>query len=433
MSPRDRTALLLLAMLAAGGGGSVTPAVAQRVSSSLTLEGSTLAVTPREVAALTAFGRTIGSQRTAEQDRALAEARRVAQSRDARYALAIYQLELGKVRGDDAMRVEALDQLIGHKLTPPAKLAGYINVRAGIAYRLGDFATAGALWTRLLEMKPNDPDTLGNLAQARQAQKDPAGAADLLGRAIAARTAAGVSASEILYRQQMSVANEARLVAPGIAAALALVRSYPTQANWRDALVVYRQLAAPKDMFEIDLLRLMRAAGALLRANEYQRMAQLLTRAGAAVEARAVLQEGVSRKLLNAGEYPARDIIAEADRAIPKDSARLQALQRQGGAPPGGSPLATADALLGMGRYAEAAPLYRAAFGKPGVNAAEANVRLGMALFLAGRRAEAEAAFRVAAGGGAATADPAGYADLAQFWLARLAQTQDSGATALRR
>lgn len=51
-------------------------------------------------------------------------------------------------------------------------------------------------------------------------------------------------------------------------------------------------------------------------------------------------------------------------------------------------------------------------------------VRLGVSLLLAGQRAEAEAAFRSAAG------DPAGggYADLAHFWLAWLAEEQPAPA-----
>ena len=71
------------------------------------------------------------------------------------------------------------------------------------------------------------------------------------------------------------------------------------------------------------------------------------------------------------------------------------------------------DAHFGAGQYAEAAELYRAALQKGGEDANLVNSRLGAALALAGRRAEAEAAFRLVTGP---------RADLAGFWLAWLSR-----------
>ena len=102
----------------------------------------------------------------------------------------------------------------------------------------------------------------------------------------------------------------------------ALVAAYPTPANWRDALVAYRQLAAPQEAAEIDLLRLMRTAGALIRPAEYQRLAQLLLHAGFAAEGRAVLDEGIARGVVNRSEPPTPAISAEIDRAIARQPAR---------------------------------------------------------------------------------------------------------------
>ena len=135
---------------------------------------------------------------------------------------------------------------------------------------------------------------------------------------------------------------------------------------------------------EIDLLRLMRAAGALARTDEYLRMAQLLRQAGQAAEARKVLAEGRARGLVDPGGSPAREIIAEVERALPRERAGLDL------APP-------ADSLVGAGRYPEAEARYRAALAAGEGDPGEINTRLGMALVLAGRRAEAEAAFRSAA------------------------------------
>jgi tetratricopeptide (TPR) repeat protein len=420
----------LLAAFATGAIGAIAqPAHAQRDAINvLELDGAPVSLPSRETERLSVLGTAVRGGRRGIQDAALAAARTAVTSTAGRQILARYELELGRQWGDNALRARALDELIVNPLTPRLRLPGHLSVRGDIAYQLGDLETAGRLWTQLLEINPNDADILSNLAQVRQAQNDATGAAALLERAIAARAASAQPVSEIWYRQRMSVAYQGRLVRPTIAAAQSLVSTYPTARNWRDALVVYRQLVAPQDSFEIDLLRLMRAVGAFARASEYQRLAQLLTRAGAAAEAKAVLDDGLARGHLNAGESPTREIIAEVERAIPRDRSRLETMRAQ--APAGD--LGLADSLAGGGRHAEAIALYRAALQRPGVNAAEVNIRLGMELLFAGERAQAEAAFRQAATDAAAAAQPGRYADLAQFWLAWLAQPPASATVAPR-
>ena len=376
--PRLVAATIFLASFA----GSVGDAQGQ-TSTVMEINGSRLAVSAQEMKALSNLGQLVRSTKTGAQDRALAEARRIASSRDARHALATYELEIGKRRGDEAMQTQALDVLIASDRTGHDRLPGYLAVRGQIAYRAGDFDTAGKLWARSVELTPSDPTMIANLAQVRLAQHDATGAMDLLARAIAARNLLGQAAPETWYRQQLSIAQQAHLVEPGIVAARAFVRAHPTPENWRAALSVYRQLTVPEGALEIDFLRLMRHMGALAQADEYQRMAQLLNQSGEPGEAKAVLDEGIKRGLLDATTSPTREIVAEVDRAVAK--AQMVSGARR-------------DQPTGAG----------------------AQVRLGRSQLLAGQPAEAEVAFRSAAG------DPAGgrYADLAFFWLASLAQGQ---------
>lgn len=373
-----RVCVVFVAVLLMGVGLADAAHAQDKVSTVMEIGGSKLAVSPQEMRALSALGNLARGAPSGRQDRALADARRIANSRDARFALALYELEIGNRRGDDAMRAGALDVLIASPLTRPERLAGHLAVRGQIAFRAGDLDMAGRLWGRLAALTPTDPDALANLAQVRLAQKDAPGAMDLLDRAIAAREAMGQTADENWYLQRLSIAQQGQLVGPGTAAARALIDSHPSPDNWRIALVVYRQLVVAEGALEIDLFRLTRHVGALTQAAEYQRMAQLLNQAGEPREARAVLGEGVQRGLLDAAVSPTREIIAEVDRAMAK--------ARPDAAPPD----------------------------LP--NAAGAQVRLGMIRLNAGQRAEAEAAFRAAAD------HPAGgrYADLGFFWLAWL-------------
>jgi hypothetical protein len=365
-----------------------------------------LFLSPPEYAALSKLRLAVSGPRAA-QERALDEARRAAQSPDARHVLALYELEIGRQRGDDAMRARALDVLIASDLTARDRLPAYLMSRGGIDWNAGDAATAGRYWSRYAALKPEDPDGLANLAQVREAEKDLSGAQALLDKAIAARRAAGQAVPERWYRQRLSLAFNGRLAAPAVAAARDLIRAYPTADNWRHALVVYRQVAQPTDEAEIDLLRLTRFAGAMTQSAEYQRFAQLLEHSGRAAEAKAVLAEGLARVGLSAAESPTRDILAEIDRAAPKEQARIAGAR---------TTLIDADSLVASGRQEEGIALYRNLLARPGSDRAQANVRRGAALLAAGRKAEAQAAFAEAAGGQGT------YADLAGFWLARIAQ-----------
>jgi tetratricopeptide (TPR) repeat protein len=370
-----------LGAAAAAGALTSASARAQISQSSLTLDGRTFAISPSELIRLTDLGRTVHSRNRGAQDSALAAARAVANSRDARYLLAIYQLEIGRLRQDDALRAQALDVLIPDRQTPSERLPAYLGLRGDIAFRGGDYAAASALWGRLAGLQPENPQTLVNLAQVRAAQQDAEGAIALIRRAIAAHRTG--PSPEGWYRQWLTIAHNAHLLVQGAGAGHALVTAYPTPENWRFALVAYRQLAAPQGGAEIDLFRLMRAAGVLAHSDEYQRLTQLLLREGLAVEAKAVLDEGVSRGIVNGIEAPIPDIRREIDRALQPQRARP----------------------------ASAAPTDGAAVG----------YRLAVGLALAGRRPEAETALRAIAGG--PSGDGRFYPDLALFWLDWLARS----------
>jgi len=404
---RSKTLLLTAAITI---GVCATPALAQR--GTLTINGRNLSLAAAEMNALTALRTALSGGQRGQQDAALQKARSIVTSADGKYVLALYTLEIAQQRQDNAMRAEALDVLIASGNTLPDKLPAYLSIRGSIAYQAGDVALAKTLWTRLLTLTPNDPQAQANMALILQKEGDTKGASELLERVVAARIAAGQPVTEVMYRQWMSAAYQAKLLPAAIAAARGLVRAYPSPANWRDALVVYRQLAQPTGGMEIDLFRLMRAVGALTKAPEYQRMAQLLIKAGFPTEGKAVLTEGMAHSLLDPFEEVTRATLTEADRTLADERARIAQLQRPG-AP---AVLDLPDSLVGAGRHADAIPLYRALAAKGGPAAAEANVHLGMALVLAGQRAEAITVFTAVA------AQPGGYAEIARFWLDWLAQ-----------
>ena len=105
------------------------PVLAHAVQdTAMELDGIPLAVTRDELAALTDLANRLEAP-PGPQDRALAIARGKAQGRDARYVLALYELEIGRQRKDDALRAQALDELIASGRAPAGRLARYLEMR----------------------------------------------------------------------------------------------------------------------------------------------------------------------------------------------------------------------------------------------------------------------------------------------------------------
>ena len=327
--------------------------------STITLDGTGLSLSPDEFRALSDLGNMLTAS-AATQQRALAEARRRVRGTDGRYLLARYELEIGRQRGDDAMRGRALDVLLAYPGLPSKYLLNYLVIRGQIALKQNELAIADATWMRLVRMRPDDPDILFAMAQTRQAQDNAAGAADFARRAVAASGAK--LAHEDWHRLWLTNAYRAGQVDDCVNAGLALVTAYPTKANWQLALVSYRQAASLGGDAELDLYRLMRAAEALTKPAEYLRMAQLLKAAGRADEAKAVLGEGVARGIVDPRAPPVPAIAAEIDRAVA--AGRVPGRSRSGATPvpgPGNDPAETlrrAVALREAGQVGAAAPLF---------------------------------------------------------------------------
>jgi Flp pilus assembly protein TadD len=348
------------------------------------------------------------------QDSALAAARNVARGADAQYALAHYQFEIGGARGDANMQTQAIDALVNSGVAQPDELPALLANQAGRAFAAGDFERTDRLLARMLEAQPNNPFVLADYGQFKARRGQRAEAVTFLQRAIAAQEASGRAAPEGWHLRALALAFDGRMAPQGIAAARGLVAAYPTNVNWRDALLSYRELSPADPALDLDVRRLMRAASGLAGERDYLETAEALDRAGLPGEAKAVLDEGISRNMLEAAKPVVAQAMTATVRRAAADRAALPRLRAQAQAAAAGAPARTAaDAHFAFGQYGEAAELYRLALQKGGEDANLVNLRLGAALALAGRRPEAEAALR-------ATTGP--RADLAGFWLAWLAR-----------
>lgn len=389
----------------------------QQQQTTVQAQGRTLNLSREERAALVPLEAAVRGTDRAAQDAALASASAAARGADARHAVATFQFQIGRQRNDNAMMLQALDVLTTSSAVPPAELPNYLDVQLRLALAQRDTARTERALSRLLQIRPNDPELLAASAQLQVQQNKPAEAVELIQRAVAARQAAGQPVPESWLR--FGLANSFNSQNPTLRAralgfARGLVGGFPTAVNWRDALLVLRDTSNFDAAAQLDLYRLMLAAGALAGERDYYEFANTLNQGGYPAEAKAVLDAGVRNRMIDAGRSPFRELIATAGGRIAADRADLPNSQRAALAAANGTPaLRTADAFFGHGRYPDAIALYRAALQKGGVDPNVVNTRLGIALALAGQRAEAEAAFRVVTGP---------RAELANFWMLWLQQ-----------
>src|SRR3546814_11132725 len=67
----------------------------------------------------------------------------------------------------------------------------------------------------------------------------------------------------------LAIAYDAKGMYLAVPASLDLVSAYPSADNWRDSLIIFRDTGKLDDQATLDLMRLMRAAGAMKGEADY--------------------------------------------------------------------------------------------------------------------------------------------------------------------
>jgi hypothetical protein len=369
-----------------------------------------------ERSALGALEAAVTTRNYAAASAALAAAQAAARGSDARYYTALLQLRLGQETGNQAMQSAAIDAIIASGLAPAGNLPALYRAQGSLALNGGtrrDRERAEALLTRSFEAAP-DADTAITLVGLKLEQRKTQEAVALLDRAIALRKAQGQPVPESWYRRGADLAVANKIGPLGLKFTRELVAAYPSPENWRDAVLVYRDTAMPDEAAKLDSFRLARLARALGGERDYLEAAQGFETAGLPAESRSVLQEGVSARMIDPAKATFKEAVANSNKAAAAGRTQLAGLQAKAmAAATGAAALQAGDQFLSAADYSTAAELFRAALQKGGVDPGVANTRLGIALALAGRQAEAMAAFRSVTGP---------RSDLAALWLVWLGQ-----------
>jgi Tfp pilus assembly protein PilF len=344
---------------------------------------------------------------------AIPAAEAAARGADAKYLVGLIQFQAGTATSNAALRSQGIDGMLASGGVPLADQVGIYTEQATIAAAAGDIAKADRALDQVIALSPQDELAVPRAAQMWVDNNNVPHALEFFQRHIDAAVAAGRPIPADVRRLHMVAAYRARLPQT-LPLMRAFVAAAPTNSNWHDALLIYREFHPDADgPLKLDIYRLMRAANALTAERDFVEYADAANSSAAFGEAKEVLERGLAANLITGNIAYARAAITTATTRIASDRPSLAADRATALAGTSGTAvLRMGDAYYGYGEYAPAAELYRAALQKGGVDANLVNLRLGAALAQTGQRAEAETAFRAVTGP---------RAELAQLWLLWLA------------
>jgi tetratricopeptide (TPR) repeat protein len=335
----------------------------------------------------------------------VAAAQSVAKTKEDRYIIGQLQVKAALAAKDNVMLSAAIDTVAASGYVDQAKVAELYMGLGTTFYNAKDFARAATAYERAASLNPRSPDPLINIAESRYSMGQKAEAVATFQRAIQATIAAGQKPREDLLKRTAGIAYEASLPT---AADLSRqwVAAYPSPGSWHDAVAIYRNLNKPDVEGTLVLFRLMQATNSLQGAADYSLFATAAADQSNFNEAKAVIDQGIAANQVDPANPLFRDLIAAMKTKPVATEADLNAALKM--APSAGAQIRIGDRFYGSGNYAKAAEVYRAALGKPGVDANVANLHLGMALARTGDKAGAAAALNAVSGP---------HAPLAKYWL----------------
>jgi len=350
---------------------------------------------------------------TADQQIAAAQAATTAGNADEEFFLANLKMNLAQAKNDRPALAAAIDQVLASPKIKPADRGGLYYNRGILALDAKQTDVAVQNFERAREAGYNDPELELRLAQISiQQGKIDAGLASME-KVIAARKASGQPVPPAWYSYTISTLYKANRSAEASQWARRQLTEYPTQANWRQVLLLFRDRADNKgatigNQARVDVFRLMRDTKSLADQNDYREYVQTTQDIGLPYETVAVIDEGRAN-----GKIPASATMFTALKTTAQGQMRIDGpvagLETRARSAANGKPAAAAgNVYLASGNNAKAIELYQLALQKGGVDADELNTRIGIAHARAGQAAEAKASFAKV------TTGPRG--EIATFW-----------------
>ena len=311
-------------------------------------------------------------------------------------------LQIGTNTSNPAFQRRGLEMMLASGKVAPEQL-GQFNYYVGtLSYQAGDFDAARTALEAAIAAGYTEEDPRGIILQSYFDQdRVPDGITYLESQIAASGT---VDENWILRALQESY--DAELVPQANQVSALLLKQYPSQKNWVNALQVMNAINQLDAQAQLDLFRLMRTTNALTQRAEYVRYIENADPRIMANEVLPVLAEGLAADHFTTTDDYYTEVKSIADVRAPQDRAEVDSLFSEGQAGDGREALIAGDVLYSVNDYARAEVLYKAAVDK-GADRDAALTRLGMVQALQGKGAEAVATLEQVSGA---------RAPVAQMW-----------------
>lgn len=341
-------------------------------------QGKVRAATARDAqaAAIAELGGLLKNEKDAI-DKVLA----AAQTQDDKFVGGQIYLQFGGIALDPNIQAKALVMMLDSGKTP-AEDAGKFNFYAGsISYDNKDYPGAIRLLGNAVAAgyKQNQAELLLADANFRDG-KVPDGAAVLI-KALDEHAAAGTPAPDEWYRIGLGAAYRAKLAPQAFDIGTRFVGVYPKPEYWGAVISIARDLGGFTSSDTLDLMRLMNRTHSYAEKQDFIEHVADVDPRKAPAEALAVIAEAMASGKVDPGNSFLVEAKQIASNRIAADKASLPALERDARAPTASLVLtmAAADTFLSYGENGKAIDIYKLALGKPGVDAARVNLRMGIA------------------------------------------------------
>ena len=311
---------------------------------------------------------------------------------DEKYIVNRFAFDVANATKNDAAANAAMEQIVASGAAPQKEVVlfnGALAVRAYNDQRNED-ALRFAAAAKAAGSTDANLDTV--IAETYGRQKNYPKAIAAFQSQVDTQTAAGQKPEEDVYRR---LARYGQL--SGDQAAIdrtqqQWVAAYPTPDNWRVALNNAMVGRNYPEGVQLDYFRLMNLSGALTKGEDYRAYAELASYQNLNGEVVSAVDRGTQAGLLNSADVA--DIYGRAKAKSGEDRTSLQTEFKTASSKAAARPVAlAADALFGYGSYDQAIELYKLALSKPGVDADEVNLRLGIAQANKGDLSAARASF----------------------------------------
>lgn len=310
--------------------------------------------------------------------------------------------------GDNKTALKAFEAVIASgRLSAPEQLK-IVEVITGLHYRAKDYGKAASWAARYLKEGGTNPQIRTLLVQSHYLNNDCASVASEL----KAQLQSG--ASEEQLQMLASCYSKQDNTAGYLTALEKLVAQYPKKSYWADLLNRVQAKPGFAPRLDLDVYRLKFATGNLDAADEYMEMAQLALQEGFPAEAKKVVDQGFSTKILGAGNDTERQL--RLQKLVLKNAAEDQKTlaQNEGearNAKEGTALVNVGFAYVTSGQYEKGLALMEEGIRKGSLKHPEdAKLHLGLAYVLAGQKAKATQTLKTVQG-------KEGAADLARLWI----------------